>query len=102
MLTASTVRQPALPSFITEVLSDLAHQLSAYGLRLQLVSHGGGTVPVPGARGGRAPIEHLLTPAEARIARMAASGSTNRQIAAALGVSAKTVEAHLTRAYRKA
>ncbi len=42
-----------------------------------------------------------LTPTEERVARLAASGMTNDQVAATLVVSAKTVEAHLTRAYRK-
>ena len=42
-----------------------------------------------------------LTPAEERVARLAASGMTNQQVAAVLVVSAKTVEAHLGRAYRK-
>lgn len=42
-----------------------------------------------------------LTPSELRVARLAASGLTNREVAAALVVSPKTVEAHLGRAYRK-
>jgi DNA-binding CsgD family transcriptional regulator len=42
-----------------------------------------------------------LTPAEARTARMAADGVTNRELAEALFVTEKTVEAHLTAAYRK-
>ena len=42
-----------------------------------------------------------LTPSERRVARMAASGQTNREIAQALFVTRKTVEVHLTSAYRK-
>ncbi len=42
-----------------------------------------------------------LTPAELRTARMAVGGLTNRQIAQALFVSAKTVEAQLSHAYTK-
>ena len=42
-----------------------------------------------------------LTPTEERVAVLAASGLTNREVAAALFVSAKTVEANLARAYRK-
>ena len=42
-----------------------------------------------------------LTPSEERVARLAASGLTNREVAAALIVSQKTVEAHLARVYRK-
>jgi DNA-binding CsgD family transcriptional regulator/tetratricopeptide (TPR) repeat protein len=43
----------------------------------------------------------LLTSGERRVAELAASGMTNREIAAALFISPKTVEVHLTRAYRK-
>ncbi|MFF4341047.1 LuxR C-terminal-related transcriptional regulator [Kitasatospora sp. NPDC001540] len=42
-----------------------------------------------------------LTSAEERCARLAAAGASNRDIAAALTVSVKTVEATLTRVYRK-
>jgi DNA-binding CsgD family transcriptional regulator len=42
-----------------------------------------------------------LTPSEQRVARMAAEGSTNREVAQALFVTEKTVEVHLTRTYRK-
>jgi DNA-binding CsgD family transcriptional regulator len=42
-----------------------------------------------------------LTPAEQRVAELAASGMTNRDVAATLFISAKTVEATLARAYRK-
>ncbi len=42
-----------------------------------------------------------LTPSEKRVAELAASGMTNRDIAATLFVSAKTVEANLTQVYRK-
>jgi DNA-binding CsgD family transcriptional regulator len=42
-----------------------------------------------------------LTPSEQRIAEMAASGSSNPQIAQALFVTVKTVESHLAGAYRK-
>ena len=42
-----------------------------------------------------------LTPSEQRIAELAASGVTNRDMASTLFVSPKTVEANLTRIYRK-
>jgi DNA-binding CsgD family transcriptional regulator len=42
-----------------------------------------------------------LTPTELRIARLAAEGLTNREIAHGLYVSIKTVEAHLARVYAK-
>lgn len=43
----------------------------------------------------------LLTIAETRVARAAAAGRTNREIAAQLFVSVRTVETHLGNAYRK-
>jgi DNA-binding CsgD family transcriptional regulator len=42
-----------------------------------------------------------LTPSEARVAHLVAEGLQNKQIAAALGVRPRTVETHLTNAYRK-
>jgi DNA-binding CsgD family transcriptional regulator len=42
-----------------------------------------------------------LTPTERRVAELAASGMRNREVAEALGISAKTVEAHLAHIYAK-
>jgi DNA-binding CsgD family transcriptional regulator len=42
-----------------------------------------------------------LTPAESRVAELVATGKTNQEVAQALFVSEKTVEANLTRIYRK-
>ena len=48
------------------------------------------------------PTQHVrLTPSEQCVAELAASGMTNRDAAAALSISLKTVEANLTRIYRK-
>lgn len=47
------------------------------------------------------PERRELTAVEFRVAELAASGMTNRDVAAALSLSAKTVEATLARAYRK-
>jgi DNA-binding CsgD family transcriptional regulator len=59
-----------------------------------------------GAGGGRAPRLELtgvdaLTPAERRVSELAAGELTNREIAQQLFVTEKTVELHLTNAYRK-
>jgi DNA-binding CsgD family transcriptional regulator len=50
---------------------------------------------------GRTPLADELTPAELQVALLVAGGSTNKEAAAALFLSAKTVEAHLGRIYRK-
>jgi DNA-binding CsgD family transcriptional regulator len=42
-----------------------------------------------------------LTPAERRVARLVAGGATNREAAARLFVTVRTVEVHLTNVYRK-
>jgi DNA-binding CsgD family transcriptional regulator len=53
------------------------------------------------ALGLRAGPADSLTPSEERVARLAGTGLTNRQIAAQLQISPKTVDSHLGRAYRK-
>ena len=42
-----------------------------------------------------------MTASERRVAELAAAGKTNREIAAELFVTPKTVENHLTRVYAK-
>jgi DNA-binding CsgD family transcriptional regulator len=56
-----------------------------------------------GARPRRAAVTGLdaLTASELRVARKAAEGATNREIAQTLFVSTRTVEVHLTNTYRK-
>jgi DNA-binding CsgD family transcriptional regulator len=51
--------------------------------------------------GGRAPSRGALTESERRISELVAEGHTNREVAAALFISEHTVEAALTRTYRK-
>ena len=51
--------------------------------------------------GGRAPATGELTPIEARVAELTAAGQTNREVAASLFLSTRTVEGHLSRIYGK-
>lgn len=51
--------------------------------------------------GGRIPAPSDLTETERRIAELVSHGKTNREIAGVLFISPKTVEANLTRIYRK-
>ena len=69
----------------------------------QLVESAGTQLRAAGARPrrlGQVGLESL-TPAELRVARLAASGMTNQGIATDLYVSVKTVEGHLVKTYRK-
>ena len=53
------------------------------------------------AIGGRPRAEVGLTASERRVAELVASGRTNKEVAAALFISAKTVEGHLANVYTK-
>ena len=81
------------------VALDLAHRCGAIALtertRTELLAAGG--------RPRRLVLSGLdsLTPSERRIARLAADGVSNREIAQNLFVTARTVEGHLTHAYQK-
>lgn len=78
---------------------DTAHLCGATALceraRAELLLAGGRPRPLAGAGAD------ALTPAERRVAEIAASGATNREIARRLYLSPKTVEMHLRSAYRK-
>ncbi len=78
---------------------ELAHEIGALALlarsRDELLA--AGYRPRRYARRG----VDALTPSESRVARLAANGRTNRQIAEALFVTPKAVEFHLANAYRK-
>src|SRR5207237_6268843 len=68
-----------------------------------LAEHAHTELLATGARPRRLVLSGLeaLTPSERRVAEMAADGLSNRDIAQALFVTPKTVEVHLSNAYRK-
>jgi DNA-binding CsgD family transcriptional regulator len=78
---------------------DLAHRCGA----LPLVGRAHEELVAAGARPRRALLRGIdaLTASELRVSRLAADGLTNREIAQALFVTLRTVELHLTHAYRK-
>ena len=78
---------------------DLASRAAATALERQAVEE----LAAAGARPRslrRTGLE-ALSPSERRVARLAAEGMSNRDIAQALFVTTKTVEVHLSGAYRK-
>jgi DNA-binding NarL/FixJ family response regulator len=51
--------------------------------------------------GGRTPAGATLTESERRVARLVASGLSNKEVAAQLVITVRTVEAHLSNVYAK-
>jgi DNA-binding CsgD family transcriptional regulator len=78
---------------------DLAHRCGAAPLEERAREE----LKATGARPRKAVLSGVesLTPSELRVARLAAEGMTNREIAQSLFVTAKTVETHLRHAYQK-
>lgn len=78
---------------------DLAHRCGAKSLEDRARTE----LEAAGARPRSAVLSGVdsLTPSEARVARMAVEGMTNREIAQGLFVTAKTVETHLRHVYQK-
>ena len=70
---------------------------------MALAEHARSELYATGARPRRAALDGVesLTDRELRVAKLAAEGQTNRDIAQLLYVTPKTVEVHLTNAYRK-
>ncbi len=80
-----------------------ALELAARTESALLARHAHAELDASGARPRRERLEGVeaLTPAERRVAQLAAEGLTNRQIAETLWVTLKTVEVHLGRSYGK-
>jgi len=98
----STLRHARKPTDAREPLRralEIAEVCSAAGLAAHVRSelHATGARPRTSALSGPG----ALTPSERRVADLAAEGQTNKAIAQALFVTPKTVEVHLSNAYRK-
>ena len=98
----ATLRRARRPTDAREPLRralELAEACGADGLveRARGELHATGVRPRAAARSGAG----ALTPSERRVAAMAVEGMSNRDIAEALYVTPKTVEIHLSSAYRK-
>jgi DNA-binding CsgD family transcriptional regulator len=98
----SGLRRARKPTEAREPLSralELADVCGADGLVEQIRSE----LHAAGARPRRTALSGVesLTASEKRVAKLAAEGETNRDIAQALYVTPKTVEVHLTNCYRK-
>jgi len=79
--------------------ADLAQRCGAEALEERILEE----MRIAGAKPRRRAISgsDSLTPGEQRVARAAAAGASNREIAQELFVSLRTVEMHLTNTYRK-
>jgi DNA-binding CsgD family transcriptional regulator len=93
-LASSGTAREALREGLDEAERCHAHALAA---RAREELRTAGARPRRGELRGR----DVLTASETRVARMAATGMTNPEIAQTLFVTRRTVETHLTSAYRK-
>ncbi len=98
----SALRRGRKPTEAREPLREAFELAEACGAglltsRVRTELHASGVRPRSSALSGPA----SLTPSERRVAELAASGQTNKQIAQELYVTPKTVEVHLSNSYRK-
>ncbi len=96
LLQGRALRRAGRRNASAEVLEDARRRFAALGATPWEVQ---AAVELERVAPGRQRTE--LTPTEARIAELIVAGRRNREIAGALFVSVATVEAHLTRIYRK-
>lgn len=91
--------QRAQARTVLEQALDAAHHCGAR----QIAAQARDELVAAGAKPRREAItgRDALTASELRVARLAAAGRTNREIAQSLFITAKTASAHLTRVYRK-
>ncbi|MEV6772009.1 AAA family ATPase [Nocardia sp. NPDC051030] len=84
-------------ALIARMALSVAEECHAQGLISTLVGRGDATATTDSS-----PVTHnVLSDAEQRVASLAATGYTNREIAKELFITVSTVEQHLTRTYRK-
>jgi DNA-binding CsgD family transcriptional regulator len=98
----AALRRERKPTEAREPLRRALEQADVCGAR-SLAEHVRAEIYATGARPRTTALEGVLalTTSERRVADLAAGGQTNRDIAQTLYVTPKTVEVHLTNAYRK-
>jgi DNA-binding CsgD family transcriptional regulator len=98
----AAVRLAANPSEARALLAR-GQELAAFCAATALVDRARDELRAAGARPRRIAVSGIdaLTPSERRVARMAADGMINREIAQSLFVTEKTVETHLRNTYAK-
>jgi DNA-binding CsgD family transcriptional regulator len=97
MLLGATYRRLHQKSAARSALQEAATALDAMGVALWSARAGEELARI----GGRVARPLELSPTETQVARLAATGRTNREVAAELFISVKTVEANLSSIYRK-
>jgi DNA-binding CsgD family transcriptional regulator len=98
LLAAGSIRRRARQKRAARDILEEAHQIfDSLGATLWVNRAGDELARVSGRR----PATDDLTTGETRLAALAADGLSNKEIAAAMHISVHTVEAHLTRIYRK-
>lgn len=102
LLAAGTARRRAQRPAEARTLLDRAHQLAVECGSGPLADQAIGELRATGARPRDRPRLGVaaLTPSQRRVTELAAEGRTTRQVAAELFLSPKTVEGHLTAAFR--
>jgi DNA-binding NarL/FixJ family response regulator len=94
------LRRIGSPKAAREVLADAAATAEASGTVI-LTTRAKEELAATWGRKGSSSRSAALSPQERRVAEAALAGSSTKEIAAALGLSARTVESHLASLYRK-
>ena len=98
-IAASDLYRGASAGLVLAVTGVIAHAVAALVQRRSATPETVAAVPEPGPNGKRQPTD--LTPREHDVLRALARGARSSEIAAELGISERTVKAHLASVYQK-